>query len=224
MQAITLNDTQRLFVIPCGGGFSCLGFDVAFKYLQHYAQKLRLLPPDPADIGTLKQYDQYCEAQHAFIATNPQETCFEPGTPVAVQAYLETYRKSNARIRIFTGDTETGRDWMNENDVIGRIGRSMGPLKVPLLCTDNSGGGLALLTSCIVRMMDVATKQEIYRVPNYQLPAFKIVDGTKEGYSHEVLVNDAVHARFKSLDKARHWIAFMRGENMSSRNGCYSER
>ena len=29
MNDITLNTESRLFIIPCGGGFSCLGFDVA---------------------------------------------------------------------------------------------------------------------------------------------------------------------------------------------------
>ncbi len=27
-KAVTINDKERLFIIPCAGGFSCLGFDV----------------------------------------------------------------------------------------------------------------------------------------------------------------------------------------------------
>lgn len=36
-------------------------------------------------------------------------------------------------VRIWLGDTQTGRAWAEENDVIGTIGRSTGTMEVPLL-------------------------------------------------------------------------------------------
>jgi hypothetical protein len=31
-ETITINEAQRLYVIPCGKGYSCLGFDVAYEW------------------------------------------------------------------------------------------------------------------------------------------------------------------------------------------------
>lgn len=40
--SITLNQSQRLFVISTGGGYSCLGFDVLFKKLKAMSSLLNL--------------------------------------------------------------------------------------------------------------------------------------------------------------------------------------
>ena len=37
---IRINREQRLYVIPCGGGYSCLGFDVAKRKTQAVADWL----------------------------------------------------------------------------------------------------------------------------------------------------------------------------------------
>jgi hypothetical protein len=49
---------------------------------------------------------------------------------------LETDRKNQRKIRLFYGDTQTGQSWFDEHDVVGRIGRSTGSIKVPLLVAD----------------------------------------------------------------------------------------
>ena len=46
---------------------------------------------------------------------------------------LENARLSGTRIRIYLGDKETGRDWGEVCDVTGYVGRSMGPIKIPIL-------------------------------------------------------------------------------------------
>jgi hypothetical protein len=216
MSTITINASQRLFVLPSGRGLSCLGFDVTFKRLRQFAELLGLATPKEADIGTLAQYHQYEEAQRAYIATKPTATLFEPGTPLKVQALLESYRQAGDRVRLFFGDTETGRDWLEEYDVLGTVGRSMGPLRVPLLIArarDNGGG--AISTACILRMVDSRSKVEVYRHPSYQAPEFKLQPSTQKGYSSAVAVNGSVHANFKSAAKAEKWIAFMQGTRMT---------
>jgi hypothetical protein len=59
-------------------------------------------------------------------------------TPMEVVRVLAHARSRRQRIRIHLGVTDpakpdVGRDWMEENDVEGYIGNSIGPLKVPLL-------------------------------------------------------------------------------------------
>ena len=214
MSTVTLNQDQRLFVLQQAQSVSCLGFDVVYKRLRQYAQKLGLAQPREADIGTMAQYRAYQEAERAYIATKPNETLFDPETPPGVQALLETYRQNRRRLRIFYGDAQTGRDWLQEHDVIGTVSRSTGPIKVALLVPAGERGGPALLTQCIVRMLDVASKQEIYRHRAYHRPSFELVPGDEPGYVRTVKVDGEVHARFETDAAARNWVAFMDGSRM----------
>jgi hypothetical protein len=65
-------------------------------------------------------------------------TAYHVDTPIEVINALETARIARQfgrrlRLRLFLGDPETGRDWGEEYDVIGYIGRSGGHIKIPLL-------------------------------------------------------------------------------------------
>ncbi len=60
---VTINKEQKLYVIPCGQGYSCLGFDVAFNKLQSIHNELskmvkKQLPELPKRKGTMKVYNQ----------------------------------------------------------------------------------------------------------------------------------------------------------------------
>lgn len=217
MSAITINAEQRLFVIPHVGGFTCLGFDTCFKRLRQYAQLLGLAAPDEAQKGQIVQYEQYLQAERAYCATNPTATHYEPDTPAAVREILERYRRNGKQLRLFQGDTKTGRAWQEEFDVVGRISRSTGPLKVPLLVATGEDGGGAILTHCIVRILDVDTKRELYRHPTYSEPAYTTRQGQTKGYPVEVLADNELVARFKSAPQAQKWIDFMQGKRMSTR-------
>jgi hypothetical protein len=77
---------------------------------------------------------------------------YHADTADAVVEALERARANCSRIRIYYGDLITGRDWLEEHDVEGYLGNSLGPLKVPLLiCNRRSLGGAALLDHCIVK-------------------------------------------------------------------------
>jgi hypothetical protein len=62
--AITLNAEQKLYVIPCMGGCTCLGFDVCFERTQAIARELSLndLTPKEDERGTLNGYLAYLRA------------------------------------------------------------------------------------------------------------------------------------------------------------------
>lgn len=104
----------------------------------------------------------------------------EASTPV-INA-LEQARESKQRVCILYGDTKTGRAWGNKEDRFrgmdcGTIGRSMGPVKIPLLIkSKRSSGGEGLLTGSIVAITSSTTPRRIlYRHPKFRqsLTVFK---------------------------------------------------
>ena len=88
---------------------------------------------------------------------------FHPETPDKVCRILANYcGDRNQRVRIFLGDNETGKDWLEVWKTIGYIGRSTGIHKIPLMILrkDSLGGG-AILDDCIVKI--TVDKQIVYR-------------------------------------------------------------
>ncbi len=157
MDAVTVNMEQRLYVIAAGDGFSCLGFDNARNHGNQIAG--RLGRPELAfaadDEGSVAGYEKYTRAVHAW-GQSPlcQETYFDPGTDPAAAMALESCRNTQRKVRLVLGDTVTGQPWFDEFDVVGRIGRSTGCLKVPLLVEDGEAGGCAILTACLLCLID----------------------------------------------------------------------
>lgn len=231
--SITVNEEQQLFVIPTGGGYTCLGFDVVFKHLKQIVAYLGLsLPVNETDKGTIAQYDLYQKAISEAGKADIRETWFDLNTPVEVRRILERYRKGDRKIRLFYGDTQTGQDWMEENDVIGTIRRSCGIFKAPLLIEEGEYSGPAILDHCIVRLMDVESGKELYRHPKYSQPEMEIrtTEGVMAhseppkplavmGYTHGVWVRGKSgefenHVNFKSYGKACQYVAFITGDSM----------
>lgn len=144
----------------------------------------------------------------------PEGTYYHDTTPPEVVTALESARRTGAKVRLFFGDKETGRDWLEEWDVYGKVGRSMGPMKIPLLIkTCRSMGGGAISDDCIVRL--IVNGREVYRHPKYHVGFTIRETQTEPGYTHAVDVGGKNHANFKSLTKAQRWVEFMRGERMS---------
>ena len=77
---------------------------------------------------------------------------------------LEMSRAKRFRIVLEYGDVKTGEVWMDATPNRGFIGRSMGPVKIPLLIrTNRSYGGEATLEHCIVRICESKGGKEIYK-------------------------------------------------------------
>lgn len=239
---ITCNEEQKLYVLKGSEYVSCLGFDVVHRYileLHRRIKKLHILPDgaslDPvlaSEIGTLKQYQQYRDLL-TLVGNRKLGTWFSYDTPTRVRNILELYRKEGGRLRLFYGDTKTGRSWLDEYDVVGEIGRSTGTMQIPLLISEGEHGGPGILDNCIVRILDADTREELFRQKNFHLPDMEIrpADGvlahthvdhppkllTDMGYTHGVMVRDKDgifqnHANFKSFGKAAQYVAFMSGE------------
>ena len=144
-------------------------------------------------------------------------TSYDPRTPEVVIRVLEAARASRTRLHISFGETsgaDAGRDWLEEFDCYGYIGRSMGPIKVPLLIANRrSRGGGALLDHCIVRIRSSAGGQVLYQHPAYRfgemevrskLTAATLPDGRL--LTVDLLRDGELHASFETMLHARRWI------------------
>ena len=56
---ITVNQDQRVYVIPSNGGYSCLGFDIAESRIAALLAEGHRITGSPAAIGTVERYAQY---------------------------------------------------------------------------------------------------------------------------------------------------------------------
>lgn len=221
MKNISINEEQKLYVIPSGDGYSCLGFDVAFHRAKSMADELgdSSVQPDPANKGTPAGYADYIRAIDAVRASGRKLGLqFDEGTPESVKAIIRAEIGTGRALRFHIGNRETGEVWLEEFDVMGILGRTTGILPAPIILKNSaSSGGPILLTGCILRIQDVKTKRDLYRAENYKLPALDIVPAPypdKPEYTHAVYRNGENQAAFKSLKGAQNYIAFMRGERM----------
>jgi hypothetical protein len=136
-------------------------------------------------------------------------------TPDAVVRALEQARSTRRRIRIYLGDSQTGRDWLEEHDVSGYVGNSLGPLKVPLLVFNRrSFGGGAILDHCVIKIK-WTTGGVLHQHAQYHTGTFTIGDirlGDRlwdSGFTHHVNVNGQNHANFRSRQAAERYVRKM---------------
>jgi len=127
--------------------------------------------------------------------------------PVVIHA-LECARKAGDRVYLRYGDLKTGKDWLDEFEVEGTIGRSMGPVKIPLLIHNSrSLGGGGILDHRILR---IATKDRVlYESPVYQRPKFGTGPSEIEGYAEAGTVDGSGIANFQKKGQAARWVKKM---------------
>jgi len=140
-------------------------------------------------------------------------TSYDQRTPDEVVRVLENARLNRTRLHISLGDTETGKDWLEEFETHGYVGRSMGPIKVPLLVANRrSLGGGAILDHAIVRIR-TSSGRVLYQHPKYHHGNLEIrpkaepvtlPDGRV--LTVDVLRDGELHAAFENVEKARRWV------------------
>lgn len=129
-------------------------------------------------------------------------------------AIIKAYNRGD-RVRIWYGDTTTGESWLEEYDVTGKIGRSLGPTQIPLLVKNSrSYGGGALLDSSIVRIDSITQRYTLYKHPSFNAGDLVEVVPTSPEYVEAVARNGGTDtiAQFTKPGQAARWIAFMKGE------------
>jgi hypothetical protein len=210
----TLNSAQSLYTFDHGEFVTTRGFEALFKETNALAKRLH----KPEYAVSDKEYGTklVCHKHNALIEIAREKNLgmwFHPDTPRPVRKVLNEAFKHGFSIRIFYGDTVTGKDWLEECDVLGSIHQSSGILKVPILIDAGSIGGPSILDHCIVRIVDVTTGQELYCHHNYHHGVFTLHEYYECNYEAEIRVDGETHARFKSMDDAYHWMAFMVGKS-----------
>jgi len=91
-------------------------------------------------------------------------TSYHKETKDEVIEVLENARAKRTRLHFEFGDPKTGKNWNEENDVDGYIGRSTGIIKIPLLIKNSrSTGGGVLLDNCIIAIYTSKGKEVLYK-------------------------------------------------------------
>lgn len=168
--------------------------------------------PDNVAINRDVRYS-YKDSPEQVYAVSLQGTWYENDTPKDVIRVLEFARIHKFRLRLFFGDSVTGRDWLEEWDVAGYIGRTHGPLKSPILLHNksSSGGGIVGANS-IVKITYSRGGELLYQHPKYHhmpmaarisdLPEYEVAVWVK---NHEPDGGEQIHARFKTIAQYQRW-------------------
>lgn len=140
---------------------------------------------------------------------------FDKNTPEAVVNILLRYMHDmNVRIRLFYGDTKTGKDWCEEYDTMGYVGGSTGKVKIPILINNRkSWGGGAILTGSIVRI--TIDKKDVYRHPKYHIGKVELKPSGYADVPYGVWIDGKNHANFKTPIQAQKWAEFIKGNTNS---------
>jgi hypothetical protein len=235
---ITVDNEQQHFVVVSGNSVSCLEFQMVYEQACELARRIKarsegtllakglaylrnLVAPNKGEIGTVEQYSMYQTMLAGYSKLDDNATWFDARTPAEVQQILEDARNSGDIMRVFVGDVQTGRDWLDEYDTIGRIGRSSDWMKLPQVVPNGQSEGPALLSECIVRIFNVTKGTEVYRHPTYHTPKMELAEAASydqaDGYTHCVKMqckdgNMESSCNFKSHAAASDWLAFMDGQ------------
>lgn len=129
---VTVNTEQELFVIPCGTGYTCLGFDVCFDRSIKLAQELGVTVP-------MKRYK----------ATKGAYKYYERLTGIARERHNKTGWRSNSELSPQLIGLEGKR--VEVKDCYGevrrfKVGKSTGfiPCHLELANSRSTGGGAVM--------------------------------------------------------------------------------
>lgn len=134
---------------------------------------------------------------------------FNVATPDAVCEALSGIDR-DTRIRVWYGHPVTGKSFDEIYDVTGYVGRSCGMIKVPLLISNTrSRGGVAVLCSCVVKIVDTRTKRVIYQHPTFSQSTFTTWD--------RFVLRDGIttFAECETPERAKRFADFMNAKRMN---------
>lgn len=215
---VSINTESRLYVIRSGDGYTCRGFENLMTEANEMAQLLGESPIPESKIGTVAAYVRHEELVRIYSRSkHSKNTWFSPGTPPRVRQVLEAARKAMSLVRLWLGD-ETGLVWLEEFDTIGYVGRSCGPIRIPILVPKGECGGGAISTNRILQIRLEDTKDVLYRHPDFRLPEMKVgelglrVEDYLYGVFTKVDGDWSLHSRHKTYAEACGLIAWFSGE------------
>lgn len=124
---VTVNNDQRLYVIPCGNGYSCLGFDVCERRSKALAAEMGEAM-QPVEVGTIAAYREY---QRLIGIANEKNKA--TGWRSQSELIPEFIGREGERVEVVTSWGETQRFY---------IGKSTGfiPTHLEIKRKDSTGG------------------------------------------------------------------------------------
>jgi len=156
--------------------------------------------------------------------TSTSGTSYSIHTDPKIIAILENCRVLKHRIRLVYGNTDTGKSWEERHEVEGRIGRSTGSIKIPILVYNSrSWGGGDILDSCIIGIRLTTSKEWLYKHPKgsfdlkgmniNQTGAYKVMKRMSYDTYYKMILN-TMHNKNYSSEKVRGLIddAIMLGD------------
>ena len=133
MGKVTINEEQRLYVIPCQGGYTCLGFDVALDHCQRLAKWLRehgqkASAPSKDKLGTMEVYSRYQK-----LLSQGRKVCDEQGIRCEIELMQQLVGKEGKRVEVVDVHGEKRRFY---------VGKSTGwmPCHLEIARKDSTGG------------------------------------------------------------------------------------
>lgn len=131
MDGITLNHEQGLYVIPCGEGYTCLGFDVCKEWTIKRAQWAVVALPEPMPYASLEAYALY---EHVSEQVRAKAALTHSRCPVDLT--LELIGLEGKRVEVVDCYGETKRFYVD---------KSTGWIPIHLeIKQRNSSGGMAV--------------------------------------------------------------------------------
>jgi len=146
---------------------------------------------------------------------------FNDETSNQIKEVLDRLNKTKTRVRIDTGDTNTGISWGEEYDIAGTIGKSGGKIKVPLLINNSqSSGGGEILTHCIVQIRETPSGKLIYQHENYK----PVVDWENAEIFEENIHEKSPIALKGTMNKNNEEMIYARFSNEKSANKYLNDK
>ena len=141
--------------------------------------------------------------EQTFKVTD-EGTYYHVGTPDSLVHILEKARTNKTRIKVYLGDAVTGKDWMEESDKMGFIGRSSGPIKIPIIMKyETAKGGTDLMPENIVKLSIAYTGTVLYQTKNYHQPSMELVEDGDGEDNYAILIDEEVYSRHKTERSAK---------------------
>jgi hypothetical protein len=131
-------------------------------------------------------------------------TFYDIDTPDDIIIILEYARIDKTRLKFIFGNVQTGISWNEEYNTIGRIGRTTGEIKMPILLkTIRSNGGELISTDNILQISISGSKTKLYTHTNYKPTIITIVPSDLPEYKYNTLINGELYGRHNSLHSAQ---------------------
>jgi hypothetical protein len=112
---IMINRTYGLYVLPCGEGFTCLGFDVCYDRTCRMVDWLRrhgedAAYPEPSDKGTYQAYSLY-----RAVYGVAERICFDKKIRCDVELTEQLIGLEGKRVEVDDNYGETRRFWVGKS-------------------------------------------------------------------------------------------------------------